>query len=296
MIRLAALGGVLFALLAPAVAQDRLALVQLEDGRRLEGRVLKMNLKLLEIEVGNKILRVPASLIRSCQFQESGDPATRALRESDEGNRPAAAAPLDENATAVAQDPAPAPAGEIAPAASKEADAAAAANPSRITWTGPLQDPVDPSSPEAVPVDQRRSHLHRRIGMLDRAYPWLVPAAPSQWISLGIMLLVGLGLIAHMSVHVAGGEKIQLGRSMGLGVWYLLTGLAQVAMVPVNDLSIVLMILLNSTLSLFGLVALFGLPRTGAVVALMVQLGVAVLVFGILELVTALLGTVGVST
>lgn len=294
MIRLAALGGVLFALLAPAVAQERLALVQLEDGRRLEGRVLKMNLKLLEIEVGNKILRVPASLIRSCQFQESDDPATRALRESDEGNRPAAAATLDENATAEAQDPAPAPAGEIAPAASKEA--AAAANPSRITWTGPLQDPVDPSSPEAVPVDQRRSHLHRRIGMLDRAYPWLVPAAPSQWISLGIMLLVGLGLIVHMSVHVAGGEKIQLGRSMGLGVWYLLTGLAQVAMVPVNDLSIVLMILLNSTLSLFGLVGLFGLPRTGAVVALMVQLGVAVLVFGLLELVTALLGTVGVST
>lgn len=297
MIRLAALGGVLFALLAPAVAQDRLALVQLEDGRRLEGRVLKMNLKLLEIEVGNKILRVPASLIRSCQFQESGDPATRALRESDEGNRPAAAAPLDENATAAAQ--APAPSGEIAPAASKEAAAAAAAaaaNPSRITWTGPLQDPVDPSNPEAVPVDQRRSHLHRRIGMLDRAYAWLVPAAPSQWLSLGIMLLVGLGLIVHMSVHVAGGEKIQLGRSMGLGVWYLLTGLAQVAMVPVNDLSIVLMILLNSTLSLFGLVGLFGLPRTGAVVALMVQLGVAVLVFGILELVTALLGTVGVST
>lgn len=303
MIRLAALGGVLFALLAPLVAQERLASVQLEDGRRLEGRVLKMNLKLLEIQVGNKILRVPASLIRSCQFQESDDPATQALRESAAGDSPAGvavASPLDEKATAVAQDPvpvpapAPAPAAEVAPAASKPA--APAAKTSRITWTGPLQDPVDPSSPDAVPVDQRRSHLHRRIGMLDRAYPWLAPAAPSQWISLGIMLLVGLGLMVHMSVHVAGGEKSQLGRSMGLGVWYLLSGLAQVAMVPVNDLTIVLMILLNSTLSLFGLVGLFGLPRSGAVVALMVQLGVVVLVFGILELVTALLGSVGVST
>ena len=66
-------------------------------------------------------------------------------------------------------------------------------------------------------------------------------------------------------------------------------------MVPVNDLSVVLMILLNSTLSLFGLVGLFGLSRSGAAVALMVQLGFAVLVFGILELVTALLGSVGVA-
>ena len=131
--------------------------------------------------------------------------------------------------------------------------------------------------------------------MLDRAYPWLAPAAPSQWISLGVMLLVGLSLIVHLSVRVAGGEKPRLGRSMGLAIWFLVTGFLQVAMVPVNDLSVVLMILLNSSLALFGLVGLFGLGRSGAAVALMVQLGFAMLVFGILELVTALLGSVGVA-
>ena len=297
MIRLAALGGLLFALLAPVAAQERLASVRLEDGRRLEGRVLSMNLKLFEIQIGNKLLKVPTSLIRSCQFRAPDDPATQILRESASGGHPAAnkdAAQLGKETTSGPRDPAPAPAVESVSTANK----ATVAGPkkSRITWTGPLVDPVDPNSLEAVPVDERRSHLHRRIGLLDRAYPWLAPAAPSQWISLGVMLLVGLGLMVHMSVHVAGGEKVQLGRSIAFGLCYLVSGLAQVATIPVNDPSIVLMILLNSTLSLFGLVGLFGLPRVGAVVALMVQLGVVVLVFGILELVTALLGSVGVAS
>ena len=131
--------------------------------------------------------------------------------------------------------------------------------------------------------------------MLDTAYPWLAPAAPSQWISLGLLLLVGAGLIVHLSVHIAGGEELVLGRSVALGIWYLVTGLGQVALVPINDLTVVLMLLLNSTLALFGLVALFGLPRVGAVIALLIQLGFGVLVYGILELVTALLGSVGVT-
>jgi hypothetical protein len=296
MIRYAASLGLLFAMLVPANAQERLASVQLEDGRHLEGRVLSMNLKVLEIEVGNQVIRVPATQIRSCRFQESDDPASQALRVTEsEGD------PLAEIAAA------PAPAGEsIATGDSLETggadqrsiasgDEVKVAGKPHVTWVRPIQDPIDPTSVEAVPVDQRLSHWQRRIHALDDAYPWLAPAAPSQWLSLGLLLLVGTGLIVHMSVHVAGGEKLAASRSMGLGIWYLATGLGQVAMVPINDLSIVLMLLLNSTLSLFGLVALFGLPRLAAVVALMVQLGFAVLVYGILELVTALLGSVGVA-
>ena len=347
----------MFGLLAPVAAQERMAAVQLEDGRRLEGRVLSMNLKVLEIQVGNQILTVPASLIRSCRFKQSGDPVTPAPPEgaasgdpeptesgappvakdsasplgAQQGVEPAAqqgaqpgaqqgaqpgaqpsaqpgaqpsaqpgAQPVEkpvekptEQDPTTAQEPPSAPAGESAPVV--KTAAAPAPKPTGVTWTGPLQDPVDPNSYESVPVDQRRSHWQRRIGNLDRAYPWLAPAAPSQWISLGIMLLVGLGLIVHLSVRVAGSEESYVGRSFGLGIWYLMTGLGQMAMVPVNDLTTVLMILLNSSLSLFGLCGLFGLPRGGAAVALMVQLGFAVLVYGILELVTALLGSVGVA-
>jgi len=272
----------------------------LEDGRKLEGRVLKMDLELLEIEVGNKVLKIPAAQVRSCRFKLGVDPAT--VGAGDEPETPAAAEgstsdvpeagaadvpaapdlaakPQQPDAAVAPAAPAPAPAGETA----------------RITWKGPIQAPVVPGSTESVPVDQRgRSHWQRRIGALDRAYPWLAPAAPSQWLSLGLLLLVGSGLAVHMSVRVVGGEAVQLSRSTGLGVWYMVTGLLQVGMVPVSDLSVVLMMLGNASLSLFALCTLFGLPRLNAALALTLQLGVGLLVFGILELVTALLGSVGV--
>lgn len=302
------LASVAFALLllSPAVAQERYASIKLEDGRSLEGRVLVLNLDKLEIEVDNKILTIPAAQIRSCRFKQGVDPAsvgagdeTEAAAAKPAGADPAAAVPT----VAVPQGPA----GSAKPATKADAvgDATArdqAAVPagqdadSRITWTGPIADPVVPGSAETVPVDQRNgTHWQRRIGALDRAYPWLAPAAPRQWISLGLLLLIASGLVVHMSVWVVGGEAVQLSRSVGLGIWYMVTGWAQVAMVPITDLNIVLMILINTTLSLFALCSLFGLARLNAVVALTVQLGFGVLVFGILELVTALLGTVGVT-
>jgi hypothetical protein len=155
---------------------------------------------------------------------------------------------------------------------------------------------VDPTAADQLPVDVRRvSRLRGRIAALDETYPWLVPAAPALWFSVGLLLLVTLGLVVHMSVRVAGAEAPRLGRSVGLGVWFLLTGVLQVALVPVHDLSVALMLLANSTVALFWLRGLFGLPRSGAVIALIVQLGFAVLIYGILELVTATLSSVGMN-
>jgi hypothetical protein len=155
---------------------------------------------------------------------------------------------------------------------------------------------VDPTAADQLPVDVRSvSRLRGRIAALDETYPWLVPAAPAQWFSVGLLLLVTLGLVVHMSVRVAGAEAPRLGRSVGLGVWFLLTGVLQVALVPVHDLSVALMLLANSTVALFWLRGLFGLPRSGAVIALIVQLGFAVLIYGILELVTATLSSVGMN-
>ena len=113
--------------------------------------------------------------------------------------------------------------------------------------------------------------------------------------SLGLLLLVGSGLLVHLSVHVAGGERPRLGRSVGLGVWYLLTAFGQVALVPVHDLSVSVMVLCNGSLSLFWLCLLFGLTRGQAVIAQVVQLGFGALVFAALELVSSLLGSIGVA-
>lgn len=295
MIRLLASVALALSLLSPTVAQERFASVKLEDGRSLEGRVLKMNLELLEIEVDNKVLKIPASQVRSCRFKMGVDPATV-------GATGEAQAPATENSASAASEATPAAPGDgvqdpqVGTQQPTAAPVGVETEEARITWRGPIQDPVVPGSSESMPVDQRnRSHWQRRIGRLDRSYPWLAPAAPSQWLSLGLLLLVGSGLAVHMSVRVVGGEAVQLARSTGLGVWYMLTGLLQVAMVPVNDLSVVLMLLGNTSLSLFALCTLFGLPRLNAALALTVQLGVGLLVFGILELVTALLGSVGVA-
>ena len=122
------------------------------------------------------------------------------------------------------------------------------------------------------------------------------PAAPPQWVSLGLLLLVGSGLLVHLSVNIAGADRPQLGRSVGLGLWYLATALGQVALVPVNDLSVTVMVLLNGALSLFLLRQLFGLQRAQAFVAQVVQLGLAALTFAGLELVNSLLGSIGVAS
>jgi hypothetical protein len=163
-----------------------------------------------------------------------------------------------------------------------------------VSWTGPLPDPVDPEAAMATPHDRRRlARLRARLELLDERYPWLAPAAPSQWLSLGLLTLAALGLSVFLSARVAGAEAAEGSRSFVLGVWYFLTALAQVALVPVHDFSVALMLLANTSLALFWLRLLFGLTRVGAIIALAVQLGFVVLGFGILELVTSVLASVG---
>ena len=264
----------LCALVPPIAAQERYAEVLMDGGERLVGRVVEMDLDQLALEVAGGTVRLDASKLRSCRF------ATLEELEREAAEQEALRAQQQQAAVAAAAEPA----------------AAAPPRPA-LPWSGPLPDPVDPSDPNLVPVDQRHElHLMPRIEALDRAYPWLAPAAPPQWVSLGLLLLVGSGLLVHLSVRIAGADRPRLGRSVGLGLYYLGTTLAQVALVPVNDLSISVMVLLNGTLSLFFLRKLFGLTRGQAVVAQVMQLGFGAGVFAMLELVTSLLGTIGVPT
>lgn len=126
-------------------------------------------------------------------------------------------------------------------------------------------------------------------------YPWMQPTAPMQWLSLGFLLAVVASLAIHMSVNVAGAEGASLGRSIGFALWYMATGFLQLAFVPTNDFTVVLMLLGNPALALFWLVGLFGLSRIAASIAFAVQLGFVALGYGVIELVTAILASIGMA-
>lgn len=280
----------LFALLVAclAPAQERRATVQLDDGKVLAGTVLAMDLSTLQMQVGHEVVTLPAARIKSCRFDAS------ASAESD--------GPVGENSAAAT----PAPAGAGANESSSPSTAGEKQDPSagdkapskpRITWKQPLPDPVDPEAAAELPHDLRRtSRLRARLEALDQKYPWLEPTAPTQWVSLGLLLAIASTLVVHLSVRFAGAEAAGTGRCFGLTAWYLLTGFLQVAMVPVNDLSVTLMLLANTTMALFWVGALFALPRVNALIAFAIQLGFVAFGWGVLELVTALLGSVGVRT
>jgi hypothetical protein len=156
------------------------------------------------------------------------------------------------------------------------------------------QVPAAASPDDELPHDVRgRSLLRARLQVIDDAYPWLVPTAPAQWISIGLLLSVSLCLVIHVSTGVSGADGVALGRSMALAAWYLITCFVQVALVPPGQLSTGVMLLANPALALFWLCTLFGLTRGGAILAFAMQLGFVVLAYGTLELVTSILGTVG---
>lgn len=276
MVRLAALLLLLGSLVALAPAQGRYVEVVLAGGETLSGRVVELDLDHLSVEVDGEVVRLESATLHSCRFCSADELAASGAEAAAES---APVVEVDQGRVAAAPAaPAPAPAGEV-----------------KLPWSAPIADPVDPTDPASVPVDLRhRFLLQPRIEALDRAYPWLAPAAPPQWVSLGLLLLVGSGLLVHLSVNIAGADRPQLGRSVGLGCWYLATAFAQVALVPVNDLSVTVMVLLNGSLSLFLLRQLFGLQRVQAFVAQVMQLGLAALTFAGLELVTSLLGSIGV--
>lgn len=249
-------------LVGAAGAQERIAHIRLDDGRELEGRVVEMDIAKLRLQIGDEIVEVRADSFRSCRI-ESCDP-----------EHPDAVAPA------------------VPP--TDAADKAEAGKGGKPTWTAPLRDPEDPEASRQLPLDQRNTPRWRqRLQALDDAYPWLVPAAPLQWLSIGLLLAVGLSLIVHLSATVAGGEGVRLSRSTGVGLWYLVTGVAQFALAPVSHLSSALMLLGNTTVALFFLCTLFGLTRAAALVALSVQVGCVMIAYGVLELITSLLASTG---
>ncbi len=322
----------LVTLLAAATgrAQERrIAIVELENGTTVEGRVVRMDVEQLEILVDGELRTIAATGIRSCRFSTSAE-----AKETPQGPAPTpttAVAPTTAGRVEVPagavlppnlQDPAkahpaanttpPMPAGSAVVEPDVKTPPAAGAAGGQAPPADAKQPPAAPAgegatAPKAKPPVRRtalplgddeppqvrlRSRLRERLELLDHRYPWLVPAVPTQWISISLLLFAFLSLVVHLSTKVVGCEAASFGRSMGVSLWYMLTGFLQVAMVPVSDMSVAIMLIANTALALFWLRNLFALSRGGTVVALAVQLGFGVLAFGILELVNVLLATV----
>jgi hypothetical protein len=252
-------------------AQERPVRVQLTDGETVVGTVVAMDLKTLEVRVDGGVRAIDAARIAKCWFDEAA-----------EGTAPPGSGAAPSTATPPAS--AGSAADTVAPPATER----------RVPWQGPLPDPVDTTAADTLPHDVRgRSRLRSRLELLDERYPWLVPSQPSQWLSVGLLLAALASFTVYHSVRIAGAEGASFGRGIMVAGWYLFSAALQVAVVPWNDFAIVLMLLANPTIALFWLSSLFGMTRLGASIAFAIQLGVGVLVFGVLELVTAVLGSIG---
>jgi hypothetical protein len=119
-----------------------------------------------------------------------------------------------------------------------------------------------------------------------------VPTSPTQWISCGLLLFAWLSLVVHLSTRVVAVDGHSYSRSSFMAIWYLVTGVMQIAIVPTGEIATVAMLVANPAIALLFLRNLFSLTRGAALVAFAVQLGFLVIGYGVLELVSSLLGSV----
>jgi len=246
-------------LCAVASGQSRQAVLELADGTKVSGRVLRLDTDSVVLLVGNSEREYGKRHIRSCVFSD-----VPGLSRDEEPN---AAQPV------VSAD---GPASAHAPiAAASEQRAGVQSRPT---------------------VRSGRRLWHQRIQAMDLRFPWLFPAEPLQWISLGIMLFALLSLAVHFGARIAATEPVTFGRATGLALWFLMSGVAQVALVPGVAPAVVGCIIVNSILALLMFKLAYGLSVGAGVIAfvlLNIQAGVG---YALLLLIDATLRSIGNTT
>lgn len=257
----------LWLLALPAMAQDRIAKVELDDGRVLQGRVVAMDIAGMRIEVDGLEVAIDARKIRVCTFTEPGERPAGA-----EGGEVGTAEPIGGTAGATAPagaSPQP-PAGAQDPEGATPASAAGDGESTEEPGAAPERQPRASTRVRRPPPDQpagvadRRSPGRRRLEALDRAYPWLAPEEPVQWFSLGITLFALLSLCVHASARIALSENLVFGRSCWLAAWILVSTIVEVAILPSATPVLVTAVLLDVGISWALFRWLFGLgPGTG---------------------------------
>ncbi len=149
--------------------------------------------------------------------------------------------------------------------------------------------------PDAVSVVAQRGQRlwNARMHAFDHRFPWLVPAAPVQWVSLGILLFALLSLAVHCSARLVVREQQGFGRGTLIGFSYVLFGLAQVALLPATPAAYALASLANVLLALLLYRVAYGLRLGGGMLALALLLVQAGLGYGALVLVDTTLRSIG---
>ena len=136
------------------------------------------------------------------------------------------------------------------------------------------------------------AHLQERVAHAARVYPWLLPQTSAQWLRFISMLSLCAGMFVHVSVKIGGAERPPIGRSMAVGLLYLLACAAQAALVPPAWLALHVWLPLNAAASLLLLRRTFGLTVGGALTAQAAQLGLAAGAYAMLEVARTVLVTV----
>jgi len=117
-----------------------------------------------------------------------------------------------------------------------------------------------------------------------------------QWISLSVMLFALLSLAVHFAARLAAAENRTFSRATGIGLWMLLTGIGQLAVLPTSNTALGAAIAGNTivVIVLFGVV--YGLSFAGSLlgtIVLAVETGIG---FAVLQLVDATLRSIGNTT
>lgn len=238
--------------------------IELEAGGVVEGRVVSVDSRAVVVEVDGVQRTFANEQVRKYHFTEL------------EGAEPAATAPP------VAQAP-------VEPAVDGGGKAAPTARLSEA------QQPEPDVGGATAPV-RYRSLWQKRLDALDRRYPWLFPAEPLQWISLGVMLFALLSLAVHFAARMAASDSLQFGRALFLGAWLLLTSVGLLAVLPPHNQALFGAIVGNLVATTILYAIVYGLSFGGAVLAVFLLAIEGGIGFGLLQLVDATLRSIGNTT
>jgi hypothetical protein len=262
--------------------EERRATVRLDNGTELQGTVVELDLRQLQLRTEKGVVTIPAVRILKFSFEqaEPSDPAPAPTS----GEPVAVTGPVSPATPALADPAAPVTATGQAPGVAPVPPAAA---PAGETAAKPA-----PVSIEDAPAVRSRTHWQARLRNLGASYTWLLPDGAAQWVSIGLLLFLTLALSIYSSVRLASGEVVEFARCTVLSAWFMATGFLQVALVPSSPFAAAVMLLANPALALFWLRVLFGLSRSAAIVAFTIQLGFLVVSYGVLNLLDSILASV----
>ncbi len=238
-------------------AQARHVTLELEAGGVVEGRVVSIDSKALVVEVDGEERTFATEAVRKYRFFDAPVAAV--------DGEAAAAEPAATPMRAAPADP------EAMPAAAVVSRPATARSLRRGTWEA-------------------------RLDALDRAYPWLYPAEPSQWISLGVMLFALLSLAVHFGARLAATENLNFGRATAVGLWLLLTGIGQFAVLPATAPALAGAVAGNLVVLTILFAITYGLSFGGSLLATFLFLVQGGIGFSLLQLVDATLRSIGNTT